>query len=107
MEHQKSIILSTYGVLYFGTPHQGGEGVPLAQIMIRILSLASFTNPKLLSQIGKHSEWVQDLQSRYNAVCENIAAVFFYETEPMPILKFGRLLVRSILWLFSLPTNYF
>jgi len=51
-----------------GTPHQGGDGVPLARIMLGVLSTTSYTNPILLDQIGKHSRWLQDLQARYNAV---------------------------------------
>ncbi|KAK1753768.1 hypothetical protein QBC47DRAFT_47883 [Echria macrotheca] len=85
LEMQKSIQLSTSAVLFLATPHQGGEGVHLAQIMTRVLSVVSYTNPKLLDQVQQHSEWLQDLQSRYNSISGDFDSVFFYETYEMAI----------------------
>lgn len=91
---QKSIKLSTYGVLFLATPHQGGEGVHLAQIMTRVFSVVSYTNPKLLEQVQRHSTWLQDLQARYNSISGDFETVFFYETYEMALPVLGRVLVR-------------
>jgi hypothetical protein len=94
LEIQKSIKLSTHAALFVATPHQGGEGVHLAEIMRRVFSVASYTNPKLLEQVQRHSAWLQDLQARYNAISRDLETVFFYETYEMAVPVFGRILVR-------------
>ncbi|KAK4445604.1 Pfs domain-protein [Podospora aff. communis PSN243] len=72
LEMQKSVKLSTHAVLFLATPHQGGEGVQLAEIMRRVFSVVSYTNQKLLEQVQRHSTWLQDLQARYNAISRDV-----------------------------------
>ena len=96
LESQKSIKLSTYAVLFFGTPHQGGNGVSLVEILTSILSTVTHTNQKLLAKTKLHSEWLQNQQSDFNAISQDFETVFFYETLEMP-LPVGRLLVRTYL----------
>lgn len=79
--------------MYLGTPHQGGEGVSLAKIVAHAISAFAYTNQRLLSRIERHSEWLQDLQSRYNSISGDFETVFFYETFEMPVPLLGRLLV--------------
>ncbi|KAF5718866.1 eukaryotic translation initiation factor 3 subunit [Fusarium mundagurra] len=83
LERQKSIQLSTYGILYLGTPHQGSEGVPIGQVVTKVLSAVTHTNPKLLDQIAPKSEWLLDLQSRYNSISQDFETIYFYETHKM------------------------
>lgn len=94
LEHQKAIKLSTYGVMFLGTPHQGGNGVNLAQIVTSVMSLFTYTNQKVLDHISPNSDWLQELQSRYNAISLDFETVFFYETWKMgtPV---GKILVRD------------
>lgn len=92
-ESEKSIKLSTFAILYFGTPHQGGQGVGLAKIVARASSALAHTNRKLLDQVEPHAEFLQDLQSHFNSISNDFATIFFYETWEMPIPLIGRLLV--------------
>jgi len=91
---QKSIKLSTYAVLYVATPHQGGEGVRLAQIITRVISVVSYTNPKLLAYLESNSAWLQGLQEEYNSISLDFET-FFYETFEMAVPIIGRILVRG------------
>ncbi|KAI6749901.1 hypothetical protein HG531_007166 [Fusarium graminearum] len=85
LEHFKAIKLSTYAVVFLGTPHQGGEGIPLVEVLCRISSIVSHTNTKILSKMERNSEWLQGLQSDYNAISQDIETIFFYETLKMDI----------------------
>ncbi|KAK4206917.1 P-loop containing nucleoside triphosphate hydrolase protein [Rhypophila decipiens] len=93
LERHKYIKISTGGVFYLATPHQGGQGVSLAQIVTRAYSVFSYTNPKLLAKIAPNSEWLQSLQSSYNSISHQFDTTFFYETWPMTVPLLGRLLV--------------
>ncbi|KAF5588729.1 Pfs domain protein [Fusarium subglutinans] len=85
LEHFKAIQLSTYAVIFLGTPHQGGEGIPLAQVLRQISSIVSYTNKKILSKMERNSEWLQELQSDYNAISQEFETIFFYETIKMDV----------------------
>lgn len=93
LEDQKSMKLSTYAVLFLGTPHQGGQGIELAQVLTKVLSAFSHTNERLLKRMKPNSDWLMDLQKRYNAISQDFKTVFFYETLKMPVPLLGRLLV--------------
>ncbi|WJG37392.1 uncharacterized protein FOBCDRAFT_149100, partial [Fusarium oxysporum Fo47] len=92
LERQKAVKLSTYGLLFLATPHQGGQGVSIAKIITNILSTVTYTNKKLLDRIEPNSEWLQDLQSRYNSISQDFATTYFYETQEMKT-PIGSLLV--------------
>ncbi|OHF04061.1 pfs domain-containing protein, partial [Colletotrichum orchidophilum] len=93
LAEQKSVKLSTYAVLFLGTPHQGGQGVELAQLFTKVLSVFSHTNNKLLQRMKPNSDWLFDLQERYNAISQDFKTVFYYETLKMPVPLLGSLLV--------------
>lgn len=97
LEHQKAVKLSTYAVLFLGTPHQGGQGVSIAQAVTKVLSVISHTNSKLLGRLEPNSDWLIDLQTRYNAISQDFRTVYYYETKEMPVLGLGRLLVSDIM----------
>lgn len=94
LEDQKAVKLSTYAVLFLGTPHQGGQGVTIARAITNVLSLVSHTNRKLLGQMELHSDFLDYLQTRYKAISQDFETVYFYETREMPVPGLGRLLVR-------------
>ncbi|KAF8510875.1 hypothetical protein BU17DRAFT_97727 [Hysterangium stoloniferum] len=62
VEH-KWIALSTYGILFLGTPHQGSD---------TITSARSFS-------LNSNSEWLQQQLSDYNPISRSFRTVFFYE----------------------------
>ncbi len=93
LERQKSIKLSTYGILFFATPHQGAEGVSISKIVAQVRSVHSYTNTKLLGQVEYQSEWLQTLQNHYNAISADFDTVFFYEHWETKLLGPARLLV--------------
>ncbi|KAF8526828.1 hypothetical protein BU17DRAFT_82243 [Hysterangium stoloniferum] len=82
VEH-KWIALSTYGILFLGTPHQGTPAITNpANELLKLASLSSRTNNVLLKHLISNSEWLQQQLSSYNAISGNFCTKFFYETLP-------------------------
>lgn len=75
----RDIIVSTHGVLFFGTPHCGADGVTLLKIMTRILSLCTQTTNKVLRHLALNSNYLDEIQSDYNPVSLQVETVYFYE----------------------------
>ncbi|KAF8530173.1 hypothetical protein BU17DRAFT_59944 [Hysterangium stoloniferum] len=70
----KWIHLSTYGIVFLGTPHQGTDIVP------KLVSLCRRPNNILLGHLTAHSELVQQQISDFNAITAHFHMKFFYET---------------------------
>jgi hypothetical protein len=75
-----SIHLSTFGIFFFGTPHQGGNGVTLGKIISNIVSLGLQTNRQLFDHLAKDSEWLEEQLDDYTNVSSEIETIFCYET---------------------------
>ncbi|KAF8530182.1 hypothetical protein BU17DRAFT_78785 [Hysterangium stoloniferum] len=73
---RKWIHLSTYGIVFFGTPHQGTDIVP------KFVSLCSRPNNILLKHLSAHSELLQQQIADFNAITAHFHMTFFYETLP-------------------------
>ncbi|KAF8519810.1 hypothetical protein BU17DRAFT_89673 [Hysterangium stoloniferum] len=78
VEH-KWISLSTYGILFLATPHQGTTAItnPANQLM-KLASLLSKTNNVLSKHLISNSEWLEQ-QSSYSAISANFHTKFFHE----------------------------
>ncbi|KAF8511157.1 hypothetical protein BU17DRAFT_69772 [Hysterangium stoloniferum] len=80
---RKWIALSTYGILFLGTPHQGTPAITNpANELLKLASLSSRTNNVLLKHLISNSEWLQQQLSSYNAISGDFCTKFFYETLP-------------------------
>ncbi|KAF2176906.1 hypothetical protein K469DRAFT_721172 [Zopfia rhizophila CBS 207.26] len=51
LEEHQSIKLSTYGIIFMGTPHQGGSGVALGKLMANIASVFVAADDRLLQHL--------------------------------------------------------
>ncbi|KAI9773562.1 MAG: hypothetical protein M1840_006836 [Geoglossum simile] len=76
--------LSTYGIIFLGTPHQGGEGVALGTRVLDVASVFLHTNKNLLLQLEKESERIQDQLLNYRGIQAEFVTIFAYETLPTP-----------------------
>ncbi|KAF8528440.1 hypothetical protein BU17DRAFT_61112 [Hysterangium stoloniferum] len=80
VEH-RWIALSTYGILFLGTPHQGTLAITNpANELLNLASLSSRTNNVLLKHLIFNSEWLQQQLSSYNPISADFCTKFFYET---------------------------
>ncbi|KAF8510299.1 hypothetical protein BU17DRAFT_98255 [Hysterangium stoloniferum] len=80
VEH-KWIALSTYGILFLATPHQGTTAITNpANQLLKLASLSSKTNNVLLKHLISNSEWLQQQSSSYSAISTNFHTKFFHES---------------------------
>lgn len=95
IEHYKAIFTSTYGILFFGTPHQGGNGVEFGQLIQNIASVAIQTNKGLLDHLEKDSAFLEQLQDEYKFIAHNFDTKFCYETVPMRIFGISKMVMSN------------
>ena len=86
-----------------GTPHQGGSGVHLGELMLNVASIFATTNNKVLQYLERDSERLQQQLSQYAPISRDFVTKFAYEILPTPI-ALGRTIIVSIL--FSIPLSY-
>ena len=79
LEEHRSVKLSTYGVIFVGTPHQGGNGVHLGRLLVNIASVFVATNDRLLEHLERDSEWLQQQLTQYNPISQDFDTKFAYE----------------------------
>lgn len=77
--HHKSIELSTHGILFLGTPHQGANGVDLANLLLGIQSLYSKTSDAILKDLRSHSAALEKQLDMYASISDNYVTKFFFE----------------------------
>ena len=94
--HLRDVLVSTHGVLFFGTPHSGTNGVALLQIMNRLLSVYMKTTDNVLQHLKANSSELENIQSMYLSASEGLNAVCFYEEYPTPIVGGRQELARTI-----------
>ncbi|KAF8515041.1 hypothetical protein BU17DRAFT_68120 [Hysterangium stoloniferum] len=93
--HHKEIHLSTYGIVFLGTPHQGIDIAPRAAQILGIASRTNIrkSNTKLLKHLKPHSERLQVLQSHFNDIANDFVIKSVYEVYETPLI--GRLVPRE------------
>ena len=96
-DQQRSIKTSTYGIIFMGTPHQGGQGVGIGKIMLNIAKAQAHTSDNLLKQLEVHSELLQQQLSEFTLICQAFEMYFAYETKPTPIVG-GVAMVVSLIF---------
>ncbi|KAI0502713.1 ribonuclease-like protein p/mrp subunit [Xylaria bambusicola] len=86
IKHLRSIYVSTYGMLFFGTPHQGSRKANLltpAQRIIDILlpSRILDTEAQLLNALKEGSEILQEITDNFAPLMKDFRVYFFWEQE--------------------------
>jgi hypothetical protein len=101
LHDHKAIHLSTYGIIFLGTPHQGVEGVNLALIILGIQSIYSQTKTSILKHLQRDSEFLQSQLSTYASISGNFDTKFFYEAYPTQIIGGARSIVSLEFFLYA------
>ncbi|KAL1598071.1 hypothetical protein SLS59_007081 [Nothophoma quercina] len=66
LEEHRAVKLSTYGILFMGTPHQGGSGVALGKLMVNVASVFVKADDRLLQQqLGQYGPISGDFVTKY------------------------------------------
>lgn len=86
IEHLHSIYVSTYAVLFLGTPHNGSDKAKLAGIGQRMLSALMpkkvwDTDSQLLNALHEGSETLQAITDQFAPLMKQFRIFFFWEQE--------------------------
>jgi hypothetical protein len=84
LEEHRSIKLSTYGIMFMGTPHQGGSGVALGRLIVNVASVFVAADDRLLRHQERDSEWLQQQLGQYGPISGDFVTKFAYETYATP-----------------------
>lgn len=77
----RDVLVSTHGILYFGTPHFGMEIKPIVRFN-RLASLWMETANNVVKDLETHSPYLEDVQRLYVHTSEGISTIFFREVYP-------------------------
>ena len=86
-EHLRSIFVSTYGILFLGTPHAGSNvaewGSRLESICSAILPTRLIdTQPQLVNALKANSETLQNIDRQFIQLTSQFRIYFFHEGKP-------------------------
>jgi hypothetical protein len=98
LEEHRSIMLSTYGILFMGSPHQGAAGVHLGELVLRIASIFIATDRKVVKHIKLGSEWLEQQLQQYASISQDFVTKFAYETLPTTSIAMGKKILVCILY---------
>ncbi|KAF2670106.1 hypothetical protein BT63DRAFT_412865 [Microthyrium microscopicum] len=82
---QRDVKISTYGIFFMGTPHQGSPGATavkgtIGNLVKNIASIFASTTDALYKNLEENSEWLQQQQAQYAPISEDFITCFAYET---------------------------
>lgn len=84
LEEHRSIKTSTYGIMFMGTPHQGGNGVQFGKLLVNAASVYKATNSRLLEHLERDSERLQQQLRQYGPIGGEFMTKFAYEEYETP-----------------------
>lgn len=84
LEEHRSIKTSTYGVVFMGTPHQGGSGVQLGKLLVNVASVFVAADDRLMKHLERDSEWLQQQLGQYGPISGDFMTKFAYEEYKTP-----------------------
>lgn len=90
IEHLRSIFVSTYGILFLGTPHNGSDvakwGLLLQNICSAVLPRKFFdSSPHLVKILRSNNETLQNINSLFVEIMSRFHIYFFHETLPTDV----------------------
>jgi hypothetical protein len=85
LEEHRSIKLLTYGIIFMGTPHQGGSGVALGKLMVNVASVFIAADEGLLQHLERDSKRLQQQQlGQYGPISGDFVTKFAFEEYATP-----------------------
>lgn len=80
-----------------GTPHQGGNGVALGEVMLKVASIFVKADDRILKHLEQDSGWLQQQLGQYRPISSDFVTKFAYEIYPTPIALGGKMIVSILL----------
>ena len=80
----KAVALSTYGIIFLGTPHQGTQSAELASILLDIQAITRPVNDALVKHLSRNSEALEQQLSQFVSISKDFVIKFGFERYPTP-----------------------
>ncbi len=89
-ERLRSIYVSTYAILFLGTPHNGSDlakwGTLLQSICAAVMPKKFFdTSPDLINALKRNNETLQNINRLFIEIIGRYRIYFFHESKPMDL----------------------
>jgi hypothetical protein len=84
LHEHRAVKVSTYGILFLGTPHQGSSEAHLGRLLANIASLFVPATDGILKHLERDSEWLQQQLSQYAPISSEFVTKFAYEEYKTP-----------------------
>lgn len=99
VSHQRDIFTSTYGILFFGTPHYGSSQATYLNYLTRAASVGglkalNLADSSLVAALKEESETLQNITEYFVPIMKNFNIHYFWEQERTD-LKFGKQYIVS------------
>ncbi|OKL63384.1 hypothetical protein UA08_01515 [Talaromyces atroroseus] len=90
LRHLRSIYISTFGILFLGTPHTGSDvakwGLLLQKICSAVLPKKFMdSSPQLIEALRSNNEVLQNINRLFNDFFSRFHIYFFHETRPLDL----------------------
>jgi hypothetical protein len=86
LDDQKAVKISTYGIIFLGTPHEGSKAVSLAGCLMNIAKIYYHTTPRISEDLQEHSKWLDDQNEGYKSIIRDFDTVFCVEEYATPVI---------------------
>jgi len=85
-EHLRSIYVSTYGILFMGTPHLGSDKANWGSYLQKFCGIVPnrilHTNTQLVEALKTNSEALINIERQFMTIIERVHLFYFHETKP-------------------------
>ncbi len=83
-QEYRSIKISTYGIIFLGTPHMGADLArwgKMAEQLVRMVTTKSWvdSNDALIKALGRNSETLQHVTENFRSISSDFKLFFFWE----------------------------
>lgn len=85
--------MSTFSILFFGTPHQGSDLASWGKLLLRVAEVYYHTDDRLVRHLQSNSESIESGLADFASIASRILIKYFYETFPTPIKAGGSIMV--------------
>ena len=91
-EHLRSIFVSTYGILFFGTPHKGSETAEWSSFLEAVCNVVD-SQPQLTNVLKTNNETLQNIDRQFIHLTSRYRIFFFHEAKPTKLKGVLRFIV--------------